>query len=50
MADYRNHKILPKDRLILLLSQPFLNQFSRDEEKYKNVVERNKKQHCEEVE
>jgi hypothetical protein len=33
---------LPEDTLTSIIFEPFFNQFKRDEEKYQNVVERNK--------
>ncbi len=40
--DYQTNNILPQDRFIAIIFEPFLNQFKRDEQKYQNVVERNK--------
>lgn len=40
--EYQTNNILPQDRLIAIIFEPFLNQFKRDEQKYQNVVERNK--------
>lgn len=42
ISTYQESKTLPNDNLISIIFEPFLNQFLRDEEKYKNVVERNK--------
>lgn len=42
ISAYQENKTLPNDNLISIIFEPFLNQFLRDEEKYKNVVERNK--------
>lgn len=39
---YQTQNILPNDELTSIIFEPFLNQFKRDEEKYQNVVERNK--------
>lgn len=40
---YQKHKQLPQlDFTLDLVFTPFLNQFKRDEEKYQNIVERNK--------
>ena len=41
--EYQTNNILPQDRLISIIFEPFLNQFKRDSQKYQNVVERNKK-------
>jgi len=41
--EYQTNNILPQDRLIAIIFETFLNQFKRDEQKYQNVVERNKK-------
>lgn len=40
--DYQTNNILPQDRFIAIIFEPFLNQFKRDDLKYQNVVERNK--------
>ncbi len=40
--NYQSQNILPTNNLISIIFEPFLNQFKRDEEKYQNVVERNK--------
>jgi hypothetical protein len=40
--EYQTSNILPQDRLISIIFEPFLNQFKRDGQKYQNVVERNK--------
>lgn len=40
--DYQTSNILPQDRFIAIIFEPFLNQFKRDEQKYQNVIERNK--------
>jgi hypothetical protein len=40
--DYQINNVLPEDTLTSIIFEPFLNQFKRDEEKYQNVVERNK--------
>lgn len=40
--DYQTSNILPQDRFIAIIFEPFLNQFRRDDLKYQNVVERNK--------
>lgn len=40
--DYQTSNILPQDRFIAIIFEPFLNQFKRDCQKYQNVVERNK--------
>ena len=40
--EYQTNNILPQDRLIAIIFETFLNQFKRDEQKYQNVVERNK--------
>lgn len=37
IADYQKEKIMPSDRLISLLLEPFISQFSRDEKKYKKI-------------
>ena len=39
---YQIENILPEDAFTSIIFEPFLNQFKRDEEKYQNVVERNK--------
>lgn len=39
---YQTDNILPEDAFTSIIFEPFLNQFKRDEEKYQNVVERNK--------
>lgn len=39
---YQTDNILPEDAFTSIIFEPFLNQFKRDEEKYHNVVERNK--------
>lgn len=39
---YQTENILPEDAFTSIIFEPFLNQFKRDEEKYQNVVERNK--------
>jgi len=40
IACYQENKILPDDELISIIFEPFLNQFTRDEEKYKITCER----------
>ena len=40
--NYQSQNILPTNNLISIIFEPFLNQFKRNEEKYQNVVERNK--------
>jgi len=40
--DYQINNVLPEDTLTSIIFEPFFNQFKRDEEKYQNVVERNK--------
>ena len=39
---YQTENILPEDAFTSIIFEPFLNQFKRDEEKYQNVIERNK--------
>ena len=40
--NFQTQNILPTEKMIDCIFEPFLNQFKRDEEKYQNVVERNK--------
>ncbi len=40
--EYQTNNILPQDRLITIIFETFLNQFKRDDQKYQNVIERNK--------
>lgn len=40
--NFQTKNILPTEKMIDCIFEPFLNQFKRDEEKYQNVVERNK--------
>jgi hypothetical protein len=39
---YQLNNTLPQDNFISIIIDPFLNQFSRDDIKYQNVIERNK--------
>jgi hypothetical protein len=39
IANYQETKSLPEDNLISIVFEPFLNQFLRDEEKYRNTCE-----------
>lgn len=40
IAAYQEHNLLPEDNLISIVFEPFLNQFIRDEENYRNTCER----------
>lgn len=40
IAAYQEHNLLPEDNLISIIFEPFLNQFIRDEENYRNTCER----------
>lgn len=40
--NFQTQNILPAEKMIDCIFEPFLNQFKRDEVKYQNVVERNK--------
>lgn len=42
IANYQLQSELPADNFISIIFEPFLNQFKRDEEKWLNVVDRNK--------
>jgi len=42
IALFHEEGLLPEDELISIVFEPFLNQFLRDSEKYKNITERNK--------
>lgn len=43
IEDYHTSGALPEDPIIAIAFEPFLNQFIRDDQKYKNTCERNKK-------
>jgi hypothetical protein len=42
ISNYQLQSELPADNFISIIFEPFLNQFKRDEEKWLNVVDRNK--------
>lgn len=43
IEDYHTSGALPEDPIIAIAFEPFLNQFIRDNQKYKKTCERNKK-------
>jgi len=43
IENYHTSGALPDDPIIAIAFEPFLNQFTRDEQKYKKTCERNKK-------